>query len=888
MNKFVQIIVFILITLVAMAAGFIFNLLNKKWEKFKNLNYWVKQIVIGLTFSGFVILLFFFGIKFQKIITSDEEYNIIGTYSSVNAIAMIPGFTFGFPAGLITGVVGAIARAFQYPFGSGDFLRISESIVVLISGVLPGFFRSKLFNNKSPKWFFGLPISLLLESFHMLFMFTIAFSQKDVNYAYAVIGQCDIVILISSLLTLSLFFLSINLFEKEYIFIKTNNDRLSNKIRTWMVYAFTFFLILTFSFNVFAYTQKANRDTKNDEINSVVDIEQQILASIIEEEKYDWTDTDLKALCYTRRVGHNGYTMILDADNNDLIISVGSNTLFAYGKEFFYFNNIDDDFNTQQHKITELEENKVHKIVLQAQEEIIPKIYTFYVLYQNFDTKDASIPITYKGKDMNFRILSILPYDEVERQMGLAIRLTGYIEMLVLMFIYALIYNFIKIKIINRITLINKGCQAITNGNLDYKINVNDSYEFRQLSNDINKTVESLKFYINEADRRIEAELLLAKQIQSNALPMPIPYNPRLDLAATMVTAKSVGGDFYDYFYLDKNHILFLIADVSGKGIPAAMFMMKAKSLIKSFVNFKDISLGEAITKVNNELCINNAAGMFVTSWIGILNLSNGEIEFVNAGHNSPIIKENNKFIELRTPVNFVLAGMNDINYNSSKITLKEGDEILLYTDGVTEATNKSNKLYSLKRLIDFANKVKYKSSQGFLTKTLEEVNKFQNGCEQADDITMLMIRYKPSLYREDHEITINPNLNEVKNVVDFISKNLKIYSIDQKTKSRIELSISEILENIIKNGYDSSSENQKPIEIIFRCNINEIEINFKYGPMKYDILKIPSLKVKNNEVSSDDFEKLGMAIIQNSTHKISYKFENKTNSLTIVRKLNF
>ncbi len=189
---------------------------------------------------------------------------------------------------------------------------------------------------------------------------------------------------------------------------------------------------------------------------------------------------------------------------------------------------------------------------------------------------------------------------------------------------------------VKNIYRINDSLSAITEGNLDTVVNVRSHVEFEDLSDDINSTVDTLKRYIADAAARIDAELAFAKAIQHSALPSvfpPYPGRKEFDLHAAMFTAREVGGDFYDFYFVDDDTLAFLVADVSGKGIPAAMFMMQSKTLLKSCAE-SGMSVEQVFTTANEKLCEGNEAGMFVTAWMGLLNVKTGQLTFANAGHN--------------------------------------------------------------------------------------------------------------------------------------------------------------------------------------------------------------------------------------------------------------
>ena len=242
--------------------------------------------------------------------------------------------------------------------------------------------------------------------------------------------------------------------------------------------------------------------------------------------------------------------------------------------------------------------------------------------------------------------------------------------------------------------------------------------------------------------QRIKAELDVASQIQESSLPKKF-NNIGIEICATMHPAKEVGGDFYDIFNIDDKHVCVLVADVSGKGISASLFMLMAKMVIKNYAKL-NIPVNEVFERANNELYENNEANMFVTSFMGILNTENGEFRYVNAGHNLPIIlKGESKPEFIQAKPGFVLAGMENIKYKECEIKLDKNDAIFMYTDGVTEAQNKNDELFSDERLLKLFENRNYKEMpvKDVLVDIQNEITKYSLGIEQSDDITMLMFR---------------------------------------------------------------------------------------------------------------------------------------------------
>lgn len=242
---------------------------------------------------------------------------------------------------------------------------------------------------------------------------------------------------------------------------------------------------------------------------------------------------------------------------------------------------------------------------------------------------------------------------------------------------------------------------------------------------------------------KTKAELDVASKIQASVLPRTFPAFPEreeFDIYATMEPAKEVGGDFYDFFLLDNEHLAVVIADVSGKGVPAALFMMSARTMIKN-QSFAQMDPGKVLSIVNNQLAENNEEGMFVTTFFGILDLKTGEFQCSNAGHNPPyIVRADGTVEQLKVRAGFVLAGMEGIRYRNHTVQFGVKDKLLLYTDGVTEATNPSLELYGEERLESVLQGTEKLSPKPCIEKILESLREFADGAEQADDITMVVL----------------------------------------------------------------------------------------------------------------------------------------------------
>ena len=268
---------------------------------------------------------------------------------------------------------------------------------------------------------------------------------------------------------------------------------------------------------------------------------------------------------------------------------------------------------------------------------------------------------------------------------------------------------------------------------------------FRKMQQDMISYIRSF-MQITAEKERIGAELNVATQIQADMLPRIFPAFPErkeFDIYATMDPAKEVGGDFYDFFLVDEDHLALVIADVSGKGVPAALFMVIAKTIIKNHAQNKE-GPAQTFTHANEQLCEGNDAGLFVTTWMGVLEISTGKFRYVNAGHNPPLLKRaGGEYEWLRSRPGFVLAGMEGIRYKENELVLAPGDQLYLYTDGVTEATNGDNELFGEERLLAALNEAPGLSVYDLLPKIKKRIEDFAGDAEQFDDITMLGLTYR-------------------------------------------------------------------------------------------------------------------------------------------------
>ena len=319
--------------------------------------------------------------------------------------------------------------------------------------------------------------------------------------------------------------------------------------------------------------------------------------------------------------------------------------------------------------------------------------------------------------------------------------------------IVGILYLVLKHNINQPISKLTEMAQKISRGNLEQTIHLDNPTELAKLAKSFNKMKTDIKTHlmqlakVSSEKEKMESELSIAHTIQVSALPTDFPKNKNFELVASMTAAKEVGGDFYDFFPLDDTHHAFVMADVSGKGITAALYMMSAKAMIKNMLQ-AGYPLQEAIHKANKGLCDNHARGMFVTAFIGILDTKTGQVQYINAGHCTPLHKTKKGYEYVAVVRNLALGITPTYHYEIGKFTLKNNDRLFLYTDGVTEAQTKEEKLFGSERLQKALNQ-KELTLSGTLNQVRKHIQQFVKGAEQSDDITMMVIEFHPKSQKE-------------------------------------------------------------------------------------------------------------------------------------------
>jgi sigma-B regulation protein RsbU (phosphoserine phosphatase) len=385
---------------------------------------------------------------------------------------------------------------------------------------------------------------------------------------------------------------------------------------------------------------------------------------------------------------------------------------------------------------------------------------------------------------------------------------------------------------------------------------------------------------------RIAAELNVAAEIQASMLPCifpPFPDRPEFDIFASMLPAKEIGGDFYDFHLIDNNNLVIVIADVSGKGIPAALFMVITKTLIRNCTTCK--SPKGVFEIVNNKLCQNNEANMFVTALMGYYNIPSGKFVYANAGHNPPLVKKSGKGYEfLRKKPCIVLGFLENAQYSEEEIILEPGEAIFLYTDGVTEALNAKGEFYTEPRLFEALKKHKDCPPRELLSVIKQDIDNFAGGAEQADDITMLALevsRYDSLSHPVMKELILDADRNRLNEVIDFVNAELENSNCPPEQQGQIDVAVEEIFENIANYAYKPET-GKATIGIAAGA---EILLKFEDSGRPYNPLEktAPDL---DKPLMDREIGGLGIFLVQKLMDTIRYERVDNKNVLTVSKKV--
>lgn len=559
-------------------------------------------------------------------------------------------------------------------------------------------------------------------------------------------------------------------------------------------------------------------------------------------------------------VGLNGGVIVIDKEGE----VISSNQQDMIGKNV---KNVSEELMKSLEKLTQNNDGSIQ----------------FQEMRINNVTNECAVGIYYENY-----LVAIQSKQETLRSQIVATTASVIAELIVFIVLLVYIYHLIEKRVVRNVYDVNDALAEITAGKLDTTVNVRENVEFSVLSDDINNMVSSLKKYADKQKLIVEKEIFVASTIQLSVLPSvfpPFPDRKEFDLYATMHPAKAVGGDFYDFFFVSDDILVLLIADVSGKGVPAAMFMMVAKTMIKSLAE-SGLPVDEVMNRANDKLCEENASGMFVTVWMGYLNVKTGHLTYVNAGHNKPLLCHGeNGYTYLKNRSGLAIALMEGVKYKIFETNLERGDRLYLYTDGITEANNCQEELYSEERLEQYLNQI---NQTGKLSpkETCEgvkaDVDAFAAGTEQFDDMTMLALNYFGTEEKIE-EITIDAQVDKFPLIHAFLEENLEGMYCPMKTLMQLEIVAEEIFVNIAKYAYGDRTNGIAIVKLRSKApgevTLSFIDYGAPYNPLDKED---PDITLPEEERPIGG---LGIFMVKKSVDDIRYKYEKRRNILTIVKR---
>ena len=775
--------------LLAVALAVIFHFAETR-TPFQKLPYMARQVIIGVFFGGAAV----FG----------TEFGIDAGGAMVNArdaAVVTAGLVFGGPAGIIAGTIGGLERWFCVLWGGGEFTRVACSVSTFLAGIFTALLRKYIFDDKTPKAEIGLLSGLTIEVFHLMMVFLT--NMNNTTKALEVIKICTMPMVTVNALSVFLAVGVVTLLRENTVKLRAETKDLSVQIvrRLLVVIVVAFVLTLTFTltFQNSVTESRTTKDLKTTLTDIQADIsgesdrnllrkakdvagyvpenagcvQLQVIADHFDVSEIDVVDqngiiiasTNPKYVGFDMASGPQSAEFLIlltgmkleyvqeyrpkSADGVSMkyagVVKGGGFVQIGYDEERFHADLTEG--------IAQLTLNRhigdngyivIEDVsgVLYSELKDSVKNYPEYTKFRAM-VRDVDSFVMYARRE-GYYIFAVIPVEQANMYRDIELYLTAFMEILLFGALFVVLFIIIKKHIVKSINRINGSLARITAGDLEEKVDVRNATEFSALSDDINATVDKLKDYIAEAKARIDKELEVATNIQNSVLPTALAPNSvhkNVELAAMMDPAKEVGGDFYDFYWMDQHRLSIMISDVSGKGIPAAMFMMRAKTMMKTFVE-SGIPIEEVFEQVNAGLCEGNDAEMFVTSWLGFVDMETGHVEYVNAGHNPPLVRQGDGDYEyLKGRPGFVLAGMEGMKYKKQEMDLEPGSSIFLYTDGAPEAHNAEKQLYGEERLIQVVNANKDGSMQDLCTKLRADIAEFAAGVDQFDDITMVALR---------------------------------------------------------------------------------------------------------------------------------------------------
>lgn len=502
--------------------------------------------------------------------------------------------------------------------------------------------------------------------------------------------------------------------------------------------------------------------------------------------------------------------------------------------------------------------------------------------------------ITYHGKKYvpfyselpNKMVLVIcIPKIEMFRNVHNFYKYMSLLIFFIVFLIFLLVYYGMNRYIISPIDKLINIANKISKGE-DVNIKIDKPAEFVHLASTFDKMTKDIKTITKEQEK-MNSELNIAKAIQTSSLPNifpPFPERNEFSIYALMETAKEVGGDFYDFYFIDDSHFMFLIADVSGKGVPAALFMMTVKTLINNMsqVGYEPKDL---IQIINKKVCDNNRQGFFVTMFSGIVDINTGKMFYVNCGHNPPLVKIGaDKFDYLKCESNIALGAFDDFKFQIGETYLQSGDMLCLYTDGITEATNQNEEMFGEERLLEKVNNYTDENVETMAYDIKNAVLEYTGKVERSDDLTLLIFKYNGLASNIcQNEYSAPASKKNYKEFYQWLHEICARWNVSEELTNKLDMCGEELYANIAFYAYPQT---EGKIKVFMQKNENNIILRFEDTGIPYNPLEKPdpdiSLPPEQRPVGG-----LGIYMVKEMADDIKYEYVNKSNILILKFNIN-
>ena len=639
----------------------------------------VLKVVLGIVFGICAVLSTHFGVDYSHMLLNVRDLG-----------PLMAGLYFDPVSGIIAGLIGGIERYIAGTYwGIGSYTRIACSISTCLAGFLSAFLHIWIFKRKKPSAFYAFFMGAVMEVFHMYVVFIT--HRNDMSMAFYVVKTCAVPMIIFNGIGLAVSAVLIKRLLGEKMNLPVGGPRekqpVSARFQFSLFIVTMIMLAANFVFSFVLQTQSAVQNTRN----NLASASQDIQASYRSVKN---SGTGMGLLSF--HVGEEGAYAIVDVTGRIIIGSHQGEILR-------------EELNTEIHE-------------REGEASFVKSIFGTESLCRVSNLDGARV------------LLVWIPMDEVYAERNAQAYETVLAYILLFTVIYVLISLLVQNIVVGNLEKVNDSLKRITDGNLDEKVEVYESSEFASLSTDMNQMVDALKGHIEAAKKRMEQELELARNIQESALPHNFDFpDYEFEIYATMDPAKEVGGDFYDFFLIGNNRLVLVIADVSGKGVPASLFMMRSKTAIRGMAG-TGRTPAEIFEMVNDTLCEGNDAEMFVTVWIGIIDLDTGHMTCANAGHEYPVLMRNGEQFELyKQRHSPALATIEGLPFREYELDLNPGDSLFVYTDGVPEAINEQEEDYKTDRLVEVLNQNKDLPLKDLLPAVRQDIADFVGEAECLD-----------------------------------------------------------------------------------------------------------------------------------------------------------